>query len=140
MRLSAISAVLASVVISSAAQAETLHFMAMMKGSDEVPANDSKGTGMVMATLDTSTKTLNYTLSYDGLTGAATMAHFHGPAAPGTNAPPVVPIANPTNPYSGSATLSDAQIADLEAGKWYFNVHTAEHKGGEIRGQVAPEK
>jgi len=31
----------------------------------------------------------------------------------------------------------DAQIADLNAGKWYFNVHTAAHKGGEIRGQLA---
>ena len=26
--------------------------------------------------------------------------------------------------------------ADLAAGKWYFNIHTAANKGGEIRGQV----
>ena len=32
--------------------------------------------------------------------------------------------------------LTDAQIADLQAGKWYFNVHTEKNKGGELRGQV----
>ena len=36
----------------------------------------------------------------------------------------------------GEATLTDAQAADLEAGKWYFNIHTEKNKGGEIRGQV----
>ena len=40
------------------------------------------------------------------------------------------------SPLKGEATLTDAQAADLAAGKWYFNVHTAANKGGEIRGQV----
>jgi hypothetical protein len=39
-------------------------------------------------------------------------------------------------PLTGAATLTDAQAADLQAGKWYFNIHTAAHPGGEIRGQV----
>ena len=39
---------------------------------------------------------------------------------------------------SGTQTLTDAQIADLENGKWDFNVHTAKNKGGEIRGQLQP--
>ncbi|MEP7029817.1 MAG: CHRD domain-containing protein, partial [Pseudolabrys sp.] len=34
------------------------------------------------------------------------------------------------------ATLTDAQEADMMAGKWYVNVHTANNKGGEIRGQL----
>jgi hypothetical protein len=33
-------------------------------------------------------------------------------------------------------TLTDAQMNDLEAGKWYANVHTEANKGGEIRGQM----
>ena len=41
------------------------------------------------------------------------------------------------SPIKGTATLTDAQAADLAAGKWYFNVHTEANKGGEIRGQVA---
>jgi hypothetical protein len=40
------------------------------------------------------------------------------------------------SPIKGSATLNDAQAADLMAGRWYFNIHTAANKGGEIRGQV----
>ena len=36
----------------------------------------------------------------------------------------------------GAATLTDAQAKDLADGKWYFNIHTAANKGGEIRGQV----
>ena len=65
------------------------------------------------------------------------MAHFHGPADKGVNAGVVVPFAPPiTSPYHGTATLTDAQIQDLEAGKWYVNVHTAANPGGEIRGQV----
>ncbi len=37
----------------------------------------------------------------------------------------------------GMATLTDQQAKDLEAGLWYFNVHTAKFPDGEIRGQLA---
>jgi hypothetical protein len=40
----------------------------------------------------------------------------------------------------GQATLTEAQVADLLAGNWYVNVHTAANKGGEIRGQLAPRR
>jgi len=40
------------------------------------------------------------------------------------------------SPLKGEATLTDAQAADLQAGKWYYNIHTAANKGCEIRGQV----
>jgi hypothetical protein len=43
-----------------------------------------------------------------------------------------------SNPIEGSTTLTDAQMADLTAGKDYVNIHTAENKGGEIRGQIKP--
>jgi CHRD domain len=121
-----------------AACAATLHFATTLKGADEVPPHDVPGTGKVTATLDTATKTFSYKVTYSGLTGPATMAHFHGPAAPGANAPPVVPVPKSAlaNPMVGTATLDDGQIADLEAGKWYFNIHTAANPGGEIRGQL----
>jgi CHRD domain len=119
-----------------AARAEVVHFSTMLKGADEVPANDSPGQGHLVADLDTDAKTLTYQATYSGLTGPATAAHFHGPAAPGVSAGVTVPIANPANPISGKATLTDAQIADLTAGKWYFNVHTKAHPAGEIRGQL----
>jgi hypothetical protein len=93
-----------------------------------------KGTGTF--TYDPATHTLTYNVAYFGLSGAATAAHIHGPADPGGNAPPVVPFTNAASPITGTATLTDAQAADLAAGKWYVNVHTAANRGGEIRGQI----
>ncbi len=118
--------------------AATENYVADLKASSEVPPNDSKGTGAVTAAYDTATKKLTYTATYTGLTGPATAAHFHGPAAAGVNAPPAVPVpaTSLASPIKGEATLTDAQAADLKAGKWYFNVHTAAHGPGEIRGQV----
>jgi len=135
MRCLVLAAVLA-LAAAGAANAETLRFRATLAGSSEVPPNTTAGKGEATATLDTVTKVFKYNVTYSGLTGPATAAHFHGPAAPGANAGPVVPIANPASPISGMATLTDAQIADLRAGRWYVNVHTAAHPPGEIRGQV----
>jgi CHRD domain len=121
----------------SAASAATVDFHATLTGKAEVPPTTSTGSGDVLATLDTTSKKLSYTLTYMGLSGPATAAHFHGPAEAGANAGVVVPIGtNPPSPATGSVTLTDAQIKDLEAGKWYANVHTEANKGGEIRGQM----
>ena len=133
-RLLFAAAVLAFAV--GAAHAETLRFRATLNGASEVPPNTSPATGTATATLDTVSKVFTYNATYTGLTGPATAAHFHGPADPGANAGPVVPIPNPASPISGTATLTDPQIADLRAGKWYLNIHTAANRGGEIRGQV----
>ena len=59
---------------------------AKLDGQSEVPATDSKGTGEVHAMLDPSTKVLIYRVTFSGLTGPAVAAHFHGPAAAGSNA------------------------------------------------------
>ena len=55
-----------------------------------------------------------------------------------TNAKVVVPVKDMTpNVHEGRGdAATPEQAADLEAGKWYFNVHTEKNKGGEIRGQV----
>ena len=123
--------------MSSGAVAETMTFKTKMDAGSSVPPNDSKATGSAEATYDTASKKLTYTVTYKDLTGPATAAHFHGPADAKTNAGVVVPVKEMTPAtLKGEATLTDAQAADLEAGKWYFNIHTAANKGGEIRGQV----
>jgi hypothetical protein len=114
----------------------TTSFRASLMGASEVPAVTGAGSGSLEATLDTNTSVLRWKLTYSGLTGPATMAHFHGPAMPGTNAGVVVPFLNAMSPADGEAKLTAAQIADLMAGKWYANVHTTAHPGGEIRGQL----
>jgi hypothetical protein len=91
----------------------------------------------VDAVLDKNTRLLRWKLSYTGLSGPATAGHFHGPAAVGANAGVALPLgATLRSPMEGRVTLTAAQAADLLAGKWYVNIHTAAHPGGEIRGQM----
>jgi CHRD domain len=112
-------------------------FKAMLDGKTEVPPTTSTGTGTADIDYDPASKKLSWKLTYTGLSGPATAAHFHGPAASGENAKVSVAIPSAgSSPAEGSAVLTDAQAADLEAGKLYVNVHTAANPTGEIRGQV----
>jgi hypothetical protein len=129
--------VIVAFLLSGAARADQINFKADLSGASEVPPVTSAGKGTATASLDTATKTLNWTVTYSGLSGPATAGHIHGPAAPGANAGVLVPFTGGlVNPIKGSATLTDAQISDLEAGRTYVNLHTADNKGGEIRGQL----
>ena len=130
-------AVAVTLAFAPAAWGQAQTYKADLKASAEVPPVDSKASGMLSATYDPATKKLTYNVTYKDLSGPATAAHFHGPADAKSNAGIVVPVNGAvTSPIKGEATLTDAQAADLQAGKWYFNVHTAANKAGEIRGQV----
>ncbi len=110
---------------------------ATLDGASEVPPVTTAGKGTADVDFDPATKKLSWKLTHSGLSGPATAAHFHGPGEPGKNAGVAVAIPNAaSSPVEGSATLTDAQAADLAAGKYYVNVHTAANPGGEIRGQV----
>lgn len=126
----------AACLLGGAAYAETVPFTATLTGAAQVPPKTTDGKGTATASLDTDTKVLTYTVEYTGLSGPATAAHFHGPAEPGANAGVVVPFPSAASPIKGTATLTDAQMADLMAGRWYANVHTAANPGGEVRGQM----
>lgn len=133
----ALIATVFTVGLIGSASAANQYFEATLSGKSEVPPNTSAGSGELLATLDTTTKTLSYTLTFEGLSGPATAAHFHGPAAAGANAGVTVMIGKDlTGVVSGKATLTDDQIKQLTGGTWYVNVHTDANKGGEIRGQV----
>ena len=123
------------------ADAARVQYHAVLSGAAEVPANTTTGGGELFATLDTNTKQLSYSLSFAGLTGKAAAAHFHGPAAATANAGVALPITgNLAEPVHATATLTNAQMQDLMAGKWYVNVHTEANKGGEIRGQLIRQR
>ena len=126
----------ATILSVTTALAETITLKADLKGSNEVPPNSSPASGTAEATLDTSSKLLTYTITYKDLSGPALGAHFHGPVEAGKNAGIVLPFKTVQSPIQGSATLTDEQAADLLAGKWYANVHTAANPGGELRGQM----
>ncbi|MDA9503567.1 CHRD domain-containing protein [Bradyrhizobium sp. CCBAU 11386] len=125
----------AAVAFAAPASAEKLK--ATLDGKSEVPATTTSGTGTAALDYDAASKKLSWKVTYSGLSGPVTAAHFHGPAEAGKNAGVSVAIPNAaSSPVEGSATLTDAQAADLLAGKLYVNIHTAANPGGEIRGQV----
>lgn len=119
----------------------TVKYTANLTSAEEVPPNASTGKGKAELVLNSATKELTWTVTWEGLTGDAVAAHVHGPADKGANAGVAVQLGvqgtPPKSPLTGKATLTDAQIADLNAGKMYVNVHTAMNKGGEVRGQVS---
>jgi hypothetical protein len=136
LRLGA-TAVVLSLGIANVATAEVVKLQAELKGSNEVPPNTSTGSGKAEATFDTESKVLTYTVTYSGLSGPALGAHFHGPSEPGKNAGIALPFKSTQSPIQGTATLTETQAADLLAGKWYANIHTAANPGGELRGQMS---
>ena len=118
-------------------QAATEVFKGTLSSGAEVPPVTGTGTGTAVVNFDTATKQITYTVTYSGLSGPAKAAHIHCGAAAGANAGVAVPFKSPDSPITGTATLTDAQIADLEAGKCYVNIHTEKNGGGELRAQLS---
>ncbi len=117
--------------------ATPMYFQSNLSGTQESPPTASRGTGVMTAKLYPDTRSLDYKVEYAGLSGPATAAHIHGPAAVGANAPVILPFPSTATPITGASILTDDQMAALIDGKTYVNVHTAANPGGEIRGQIA---
>ncbi len=124
--------------------AAPVSFKVPLTGAQQVPPVQTAATGTADLTYDPATRVVTWNVSYSGLSGAATMAHFHGPAAEGKNGPPVIWLAEKgatvANPIKGQATLTSEQAQQFTTGEWYINVHTGANPNGEIRGQVLPPK
>lgn len=105
----------------------------------------SPATGTATVTVDDILNSVGVSLSFSGLTGGpATAAHIHCCVAPGANGPVVIPFTGFPNATSGTYSntftgISAANIAGIEAGQSYINIHDATFPGGEIRGQITPE-
>lgn len=127
----------ASLLAATPVLAQTVTLRGELKGSNEVPPNNSTAAGTAEAVLDPATRRLSWTINFSGLSGPPTGAHFHGPAEAGRNAGIVLPFPGTIqSPITGSQTINEAQATDLLAGRWYANIHTATHPGGELRGQM----
>jgi hypothetical protein len=108
-----------------------------LTGDQEVPANDSTavGTGHILVAADGA---VSGSVAAPTLPGMA--AHIHVGAA-GVNGPVIIPLtAGPGGVWSvpAGAMLTPEQLAAYKTGGLYVNIHTPEHKGGEIRTQLKP--
>jgi len=140
-----VAASLAGIAVwAASSQAAPLSFKVALTGAQQVPPVQTTATGTADLTYDPATRMLIWSVTSNRLSGPATMAHFHGPASEGKNAPPVIWLSEKgapvPNPIKGSATLTPEQAQQFTAGEWYVNVHTQANPGGEIRGQVIPPK
>ena len=130
-----------AVLLAATASAATVKYHANLSPSAEVPPSTSTGSGEATVSLDTTTHEITYDVTFKGFSSAATAAHIHGPAEPGKNAGVIVPLGNnPTSPIHGTAKLTAAQQQQLTSGMYYVNVHTKNHPGGAIRGQLTSEQ
>ncbi len=113
-------------------------FGATLSGAQEVPAVSTTATGNYSANFDKTTKVLNYTVTYQGLT--PTMGHIHSvtaATAEGNTGGVSIPFATTiTTPLVGQATLTQTQQDEMYANRTYANLHTTANPGGEIRGNI----
>ena len=95
------------------------------------------GEGTIAGNYDDVTNLLNYSIDWMNLTAAVTNMHFHVGEV-GVSGGVDLGIPGPwSSPEMGTGVaLTGPQEANLLAGNWYVNVHTANFGGGEIRGQV----
>ena len=109
-----------------------------LSGAEEVPpvTTSASGSGTITVKDD---KSVSGSVTTTGV--AATVAHIHIGAA-GRNGPVIVPLTKSSDGNTWSvpagAKLTDAQYDAYKAGNLYVNVHSAAHKGGEVRGQLKP--
>lgn len=113
-------------------------------GSQEVPSVATNATATLSGSYNADNNKLDYNITWTGLSGNVTAAHFHGPAVVGVNASPIHDITVVTNGISGTAsgsiTLHDTTEAHFLAGRIYYNLHTAQNPGGEVRGQISTSR
>ena len=156
----------AVLLLGSAAQASIVTLVGTFSGANENPPIASAGTGSIVVTVDTVAMTIGFNVSFSGLSSNDSAAHIHCctivPNSAVATAVPVLPgfptqvtagLFNPApfdltqtsfyNPTfltnNGGAAAAEALfLTNLIAGNTYFNIHTANNPGGEIRALLIP--
>lgn len=117
----------------------SIKFSASLDQSQETPPTGESGTGTCMAVYNKSSNELRYTLTWSGLTGVPASMHFHK-AKFGEPGDVEIPITGFPSSISGTleatAIVDEDEEEDLLENKFYVNIHTSAHPGGEIRGQM----
>lgn len=115
-------------------------FTTRLSGANEVPANSSTGKGYGRVVLNAAETEITASFYWEGLSSGTTMGHIH--TGPTTGTGPVTFDMTPTPGLTSGSTVdrtfavTPAEVATLRAGGMYFNIHTTNFGGGEIRGQI----
>jgi hypothetical protein len=134
-RFSPVLAMAALAVASAPASAKDVKVD--LTGAQETPpvTTSAKGTGTFKIADD---KSVSGSVKTTGIEGVA--AHIHSGAV-GQSGPPIITLTkgdDGTWSVPAGSKLTDEQYAAFKAGNLYVNVHSAEHKPGEIRDQLKP--
>jgi hypothetical protein len=152
-----LGALAATLVIVSQASADVRNFRTHLTGAEEVGPVDTKAQGQAIFRLSKDGTVLHYRLIVANIEDVA-QAHIHFGEA-GVNggvivwlypsAPPAVLIEGRSSGVLATGTITDANlvgsfagktiddlVAAIVSGEAYVNVHTSDHPGGEIRGQI----
>lgn len=141
--LSCTALALSAIFVSTARAAMLVYDFALTPEEEIVPPTlgDATPTGAATLTADTSTRLVEITGWYDGLTSPEAGVHLHGPAAPGESGLIIIILSadgGVSGSFTGSQILSEPKFSSLLAGLTYINVHTADNGNGELRGQAVP--
>ena len=122
-----------------AALAQAADSQVVLSGAEETPAiaTNASGSGVISVANGAGHAVSGSIVVKDV---QATAAHIHA-GAPGKSGPPVITLTKTgDNTWSvpEGAAFNDDQYAAYLAGNLYINVHSADHKPGEIRGQLRP--
>ena len=165
MRIGKILVALAAIALWTACESETeatVQYAAQLTGGSVKPAAVSTGGSGAFALTVTGGAVLSYNLDFQGLSSAATAANIRGPAADTDTAKVIIDLSSlPATLGTGSATLggtsggavgnfriagtvapgfgADSLRRLMDKGLLYVSVETANHPGGEIRGQISKQ-
>lgn len=115
-------------------------FAAALTGAEETPPTQSAAPGSGTLVVDSDNRSAIATVTTTGIQGTA--AHIHE-GAPGVSGPVLFPLSETSTGsgiWTAKITLTEAQFNSLQAGNFYFNVHSAAFPNGEIRGQLRLQK
>jgi CHRD domain len=127
----------AAALIAGSGSALAVDVKVNLIGAEETPpvTTTASGTGTIAIAAD---KSVTGSIKTTGIDG--TVAHIHV-GAPGQSGPPIITLTKGADgawSVPPGSKLTDEQYASFRAGNLYVNVHSAEHKPGEIRAQLKP--
>ena len=165
--MSRLNVLLAGLCLAPFAQASILTYAGALSAANENPTNLSTATGFATVIVDTIANTISLNVVFSGLTSNDTAAHIHCCVAQGGNAGVATvmpsftgfPLSVTSGTFNGLFSLSDATfynptfvtnnggtvasaeavlLAGMAADQTYFNIHTGNNPGGEIRAFLQP--